>query len=398
MPRLARIFGASHGSGAGRRRPDAFVEPAEHHQIGLLQPRFEQAPDEHARMTAIGRPHALLVEQLAQQRHRVLGRHGQRQRLRAAPAVRRSARRPCARPARATPRRATAGPPTGRGARQKLSSGSAASSSPSSSATSGPHPLPRSRLCRNARRGLAARHPGAGRAARGRARAPRRATARRSSPSPPTKGCLSKASSGTGARSSAAAAAMPSSKCARRRLRQRRAGAVVGGDAPALEQGRHARGKHAVGRDQRGGAARSLDRLAQRQRNRLRFGRGIGQFGGADARQAPLGGLERVPFVAEVGRGHRIGDRPAAHGPRRRAPRRAPQADFAARDAHPFEQQLQMELRMAFLGPAIVVGAKRVPFVVGHHRGEAEARAARPSLRACRRRGAAARRPPAPRW
>ena len=59
--------------GRGQRRPHALVQPAEDHQVGLLQPRFEQAPDEDARMAAIGRPDGLRVEQLAQQRHGVVG-------------------------------------------------------------------------------------------------------------------------------------------------------------------------------------------------------------------------------------------------------------------------------------------------------------------------------------
>ena len=66
--------------GRGKRRPHAFVQSAEDHEVGALQPRFEQAPDEDARMPAIGRPHRLRVEQLAQQRHRIFG--GDRQPLR----------------------------------------------------------------------------------------------------------------------------------------------------------------------------------------------------------------------------------------------------------------------------------------------------------------------------
>ena len=42
-----------------RPRPHAFVEAAQDHQIGLLQPRFERAPDEQARMERRARPHHL---------------------------------------------------------------------------------------------------------------------------------------------------------------------------------------------------------------------------------------------------------------------------------------------------------------------------------------------------
>ena len=40
--------------GARRGGPNAFVHPAEDHQIGLLEPRFEQAPDADPRVAAVG--------------------------------------------------------------------------------------------------------------------------------------------------------------------------------------------------------------------------------------------------------------------------------------------------------------------------------------------------------
>ena len=55
--------GASHGSGLGCGGPAALVHPAEDHQIGLLQPRFEQAPDRNSRVAAIGTAHRDRVEQ-----------------------------------------------------------------------------------------------------------------------------------------------------------------------------------------------------------------------------------------------------------------------------------------------------------------------------------------------
>ena len=45
------------GIGRRKRRPDAFVETAENHQVGMLKPRLDQAPDEDARMLAVGWPH-----------------------------------------------------------------------------------------------------------------------------------------------------------------------------------------------------------------------------------------------------------------------------------------------------------------------------------------------------
>ena len=70
---LGADLGRQPRIGRGQRRPDAFVQSAEDDQVGALQPRFEQAPDEDARMTAVGRPHGARVEQLAQQRHGVVG-------------------------------------------------------------------------------------------------------------------------------------------------------------------------------------------------------------------------------------------------------------------------------------------------------------------------------------
>ena len=49
----------------------------------------------------------------------------------------------------------------------------------------------------------------------------------------------------------------------------------------------------------------------KRERDRLRLRRRIGKLGQADAAQPPLGARQRLPFVREIGRRHRIGDRAA---------------------------------------------------------------------------------------
>jgi hypothetical protein len=59
--------------GRRQRRPDPFVEAAEHHEIGTLQPRLEQAPDEDARMLTVRRPHGHARHQ-SLEHHRELGR------------------------------------------------------------------------------------------------------------------------------------------------------------------------------------------------------------------------------------------------------------------------------------------------------------------------------------
>ena len=59
--------------GSGKRRPHTFVEAAEDHHVGALQPRFEKAPDEDTRVTAIRRAHRAFVEKLAKKRRGIFG-------------------------------------------------------------------------------------------------------------------------------------------------------------------------------------------------------------------------------------------------------------------------------------------------------------------------------------
>jgi hypothetical protein len=69
----------AHGAGEewvlhGRRRPDAFIEASEDHEIAALQPRFEQAPDGDARVP--GRLHRcdlVIVHQAQQHARRGVG-------------------------------------------------------------------------------------------------------------------------------------------------------------------------------------------------------------------------------------------------------------------------------------------------------------------------------------
>jgi hypothetical protein len=100
--------------GRRQRRPGAFVEAAQDHQVGLLQPRLEQAPDEDARMLAVRRPHRDRAISCSSTARQVggLSRPG-----RAAPPARRANRSAAARPAGARPdlvaRSAARKPPRG---------------------------------------------------------------------------------------------------------------------------------------------------------------------------------------------------------------------------------------------------------------------------------------------
>ena len=74
QPQIGADLGREPRIGCGRRRPHALIEAPEHHQVRLLQPRFQETPDEDARVSAIGRPHMLPLEQVAEHGHGVLGR------------------------------------------------------------------------------------------------------------------------------------------------------------------------------------------------------------------------------------------------------------------------------------------------------------------------------------
>ena len=80
------------------------------------------------------------------------------------------------------------------------------------------------------------------------------------------------------------------------------------------------------------------------------------------------------------------------------AARRAPQPHLAARDPHAIEQQLQMELGMAFFAAALIVGSERFPFLVWHHRSEAQRRQHDHAFGHVRHPPQGARQRPAQRW
>ena len=97
-----------------------------------------------------------------------------------------------------------------------------------------------------------ARLPARGRGPRSTARSSA-ATAVRHRGAEPRNGCLSKASSVTGATPPSAASAASRAKSARRRVGERVAAGIVGRDVPARERREHAAGQRAVRRDQRRG-------------------------------------------------------------------------------------------------------------------------------------------------
>ena len=216
---------------------------------------------------------------------------------------------------------------------------------------------------------------------------------RRFSPSPPTSGCLSKASSATGRQFLGRRAGDGQEQRAGGGRRQRLAGAVVGLDAPPREQCRNPPRELPVGRDQRGRFRRGFERLAQRQRNRLSFGRRISQNRETDARQAPLGRAQRLPFVREIRRGHGIGDGPRPRRRGRGSARPTPALHLRPRNSHPVEKQPQVILRVRRLAPLSRSPALSIPR--RERRSTTTGPAGRPSRRPFERRGRGARRWPA---
>ena len=213
----ARTFGGQPRIRGRQRRPDAFVEPAEDQQIGLLQPRFEQAPDENARMPTVRRPNRARIEHLPQQRHRSSAVSA-RGRAHAKPPVRRSDQRPCARPGPPGAVAAQGRAPLRKGGRRAAASVRGSRSRPSMSGANRPDALPRPAPLLGEKQVEPDQPAGWTWPSKPRSSARTCSShARRSSPSPPTSGCLRSASNGTGASSSAAAAAMSEEKRAPRR-------------------------------------------------------------------------------------------------------------------------------------------------------------------------------------
>jgi hypothetical protein len=158
------------------------------------------------------------------------------------------------------------------------------------------------------------------------------------------------------------------------RFRQRLAGAVVCLDIPARQERRHAPRERPVRSHQCRSSAGSFQRLADRKRDRLRFGGGIGQHRSANPAQPPLSRLETDPLGRIFGRSHCVGDRA---GPLRRRggnPDPRPQPDLLARNPDSVEQKLEVELRVCLLASSLLVGAERIPFLLRHRRSEREPR------------------------
>jgi hypothetical protein len=128
----------------------------------------------------------------------------------------------------------------------------------------------------------------------------------------------------------------------RRRIGERLTGRIVDVDVPAPELGRDAARQFAIGGDQRGGAARRIQRFAQRQRDRHRLlvrGCAVGARDMIERRR-----IRARPGLAGFRRPHQFGDQlpprpvaPAAAGPVRHC---------RPRDAQRAQKFMQAELRM----------------------------------------------------
>ena len=387
------------GAGLGGARPHPLVEAAEQQEVGRLQARLELAPDQQPRVARRARPHRARRHRLGEQR-RIGRRHDQvigiarleqlgaeggapprpprattaprPSPARRARAPRRSAR--CAAhqlrqgdlgeadelwngSASARSRRPSA--PAGRAAPARASSSASARAWPSSARMPAKPPLRR----------------GPRRQARSSARA-RWRNAPRSSPRRAER-MLEHASRATGLTPSTIRRAHEQQKTAGRGLVERRAGGIVDLDLPAAQLDRDAAGEVAVGRDQRRGAARRLERRAHAQRQRQRLARQIGMLLDRQALRSPPAAAARSRCQAPtVALGRIASDRSRARaGSLPATPGAGQQRDLGALDAERLQQLLQAILRMARLEQP---PARLVEVLV-------EARAARPCRAAGRR-------------
>ena len=390
-PSAWRMGRLSQGSAARLRRPDAFDQAAEHDAVDGLQPRFERAVDAHAhvgllRAAAPRDPAIAVAEQLGIVRRRddeagvgarsrdvveclvelravVAGEGAPARRARRAQARRRprggarrvrrsgAARWTSLRAARARPSsRSTS---VGGGVELAVASGACADRSDADRI------FLASKLAELRRKVASAcarpAVPACGRGPRSTARSSA-ATARACAPSAaPSRvsGCLSSASSVTGARPPSAASAASRANTPAGVSASASPPESSTGDVPARQRGEHAARQRAVGRDQRRGLACRLDRLAQRDRDGERLLLGVG---GLDHRQALRARRRRArrnrSRRARCQRSVAAAGRSASETKRSRAVRRgrAERAHLVARDADPPQQRLHGELRMADRG------------------------------------------------
>ncbi len=371
------------GVGGRRGGPSSFVEPAEDHQVGALQPRFEQAPDEQAGMSAIGRPDAFLRQQLPQHVGEIL-RLDERRPVTAGqrPAVEQAAERPAGRPgpdavAREPAERRLQGREQGRGRRGRGKGSERLAERRRQLVPPGLY------LCRKTM------------AARLGVRHSRRDPLRNAVPAGHQPRFAQQQVEPPDLIEPAAAFAacadqrMPEQGDQRHRIERRRqlgeqqqqragrrprqglTGAVVNRYAPARQRRRDALAKRAIGGHQRRGPARRLDRLAHQECDALRLLPVVGEdragYPGQRLRQV----ARRLPFDAIVGgREEQRNEGRARLRPVEGRSRR-PLGHLAARHAHTIEQQFQMILRMRFQRPRRIVGigtqrAERLPFARAH--------------------------------
>ena len=356
--------------GRGQGRPDPFVEPPKDHEVGPLEPRLDKAPDEQAGMLAIRRAHG-------DAGHHPLDEAGKLGRvdsfgpkpgsiLQFRPQIRCGASRGSG--------------PKGIAAQQRRRFAQCADQHRELRLGEG-------RLERCQQRGNAAPPRARGPAEMvgeavdpgGRTRSPQRQIDPARAVQPcgsllpgPYQWVLEHGEQGDRREPLRGRRRQGEQQGSRRRLRKRSPGAVVRFDSPAPEMRRDAPGQRSIRRHQRRRPARYFERLAHRDRDRLRLGRGIGDLQCADAGKPSLARLEALPGLGEGRRRHRVGDRP---GPRRRTARPArapPKRNLAPRHIHPVEQNLQVELRVrldrwrADAPFRLVMRAERVPLLLRH--------------------------------
>ena len=353
----------------GRAWPDPLRQPAEHDGFRRLQPRFQQAPDEHARMfrplasaqrpaRAHGDPLQHRVQQARQGGAKLIGQHrqhrqhggelgGQRLALLRRPepgGSRRVVGRGQPFPGGNDRRQHVGGPFLRRGqdAKGRLQA----------------EFQPRQQVQRHRIAGVGQLHPQAGQAGRR-----TRPAQDRQFQGPRGGAAGGGGQAGSGQRMLQQrqqrhrrqlfrhGAGQQPQEHRRGRVRQGFAGAVIGDDAEAGQLRRHPHGQLPVRRDQRRPRARHLQRIAQHQRDRRRL---LLLIRRGQPEQAPqvlrwgwrLSRCRRAPFRQRLCRQQRRAEQPGPILRHQRTRRSRPGPNIAGPRAQPVQQPLQPRLRM----------------------------------------------------
>jgi hypothetical protein len=350
LPRHPRVV----GGGAG---PGALVEPPEHDQIRLLQPRLHKAPDRQARVIAIGRPHRRASDEGLEQRRVVLAAQGRE--------IARGVDQIVTEPRRDLARRLG---PEPRGAGLLVGGGEALGGRDMRGGDlADRHDFGREHIGKRAEAGFEPGDEGTRRFVLGGQRiAEAGETGRRAwaaeavfetaggvaepLPRDPAGGerMLQRGEQRHRREPAAGEVEDEPQEGAGRRTVERDAGGIVDVDAPAAELGGDAAGEFAVGRDQRRRRPRCFELAPKQERRRDGLVLGADAIVAADpGEDVGRGRRQAAPGIGECGRAQRVRDQAqACRAAARRRRFRRPRRDARRVDVEPPQQPGEEVLRM----------------------------------------------------